>query len=75
MWQVNPPGTKAGSSFKNRDARLPTMDKNGKFITYQEFDVNSKLPNVGRDSERFVKGSDGNLYYTNDHYENFVKIE
>lgn len=69
------PGTKAGSSFKNRDARLPTMDKNGKLITYQEFDVNSKLPNIGRDSERFVKGSDGNLYYTNDHYESFVKVE
>ncbi|MFT8311366.1 MAG: T7SS effector LXG polymorphic toxin [Sporolactobacillus sp.] len=68
-------GTKAGSVFKNRDGKLPTIDKNGKPVTYQEFDVNSKLPDARRDSERFIKGSDDNLYYTDDHYESFVKIE
>ncbi|MBC1606341.1 hypothetical protein HCJ12_00885 [Listeria welshimeri] len=69
------PGTKAGSSYKNRDGKLPNVDKDGNPITYGEYDVNNKLPNTKRDSERFIRGSDGSLYYTDDHYNNFIKIE
>ena len=68
-------GTKAGGVFKNRDRKLPTMDKNGNAITYKEFDGNNKMPNSNRDRERFIRGSDGSTYYTNDHYDSFVKIE
>ncbi|WP_054114770.1 ribonuclease domain-containing protein [Enterococcus sp. RIT-PI-f] len=73
--QGQTPGTKAGGSYKNRDGKLPSADKGGNQISYEEFDVNNKLPNAKRDSERFVKGSDGSIYYTNDHYNNFLKIK
>lgn len=44
-------------------------------VTINEFDVNNKLPSRGRDGERFVRGSDGSVYYTEDHYKTFKKIE
>lgn len=69
------PGTKAGGTYKNRDGKLPSVDENGNKITYGEFDVNNKLSNSRRDSERFVRGSDGSLYYTDNHYDSFIKIE
>jgi guanyl-specific ribonuclease Sa len=69
------PGTKAGRTYKNREGKLPSMDENGNPITYGEFDVNNKLPNAKRDKERFIKGSDGSIYYTKDHYNSFIKIE
>ncbi len=69
------PGTAAGSKYLNRDGKLPTTDSSGNAITYKEFDVNNKLPGLARDSERFVRGSDGSVYYTNDHYRSFIKIK
>jgi len=68
-------GTKAGKSYKNRDSKLPTVNSKGDNITYKEYDVNDKIPNMNRDAERLVRGSDGNIYYTNDHYGSFIKIE
>ncbi|WP_420911921.1 ribonuclease domain-containing protein [Listeria aquatica] len=68
-------GTKAGKTYRNGDEKLPSIDKNGEKIKYKEFDVNDKLPDSNRDSERFVKGSDGSIYYTDDHYKNFVKVK
>ena len=47
---------------------LPTIDNSGNPISYKEFDVNNKIPEVTRDGERFVVGSDGSLYYTDSHY-------
>lgn len=61
-------GIAAGAKYYNRDNKLPSQSSNGTPITYREFDVNNKLPNAPRDSERFVVGSDGSIYYTNDHY-------
>jgi guanyl-specific ribonuclease Sa len=69
------PGTAAGSKYLNRDAKLPTTDSAGNSITYKEFDVNNKLPDAGRDAQRFVRGSDGSVYYTNDHYGTFTQIK
>jgi len=40
---------------------------------FTEWDVN-KIPKPNRDSERFVKYSNGDVYYTNNHYETFIKI-
>lgn len=70
------PGTSSGKKFKNRDGLLPNVDNNGNVITYKEFDVNN-LPEgaVSRDGCRFVKGSDGSVYYTDDHYKTFTKLE
>lgn len=70
------PGTSAGKKYKNRDDMLPGVDKDGNAITYKEFDVNN-LPEgaTSRDGCRFIKGSDGSVYYTSDHYKTFIKIE
>lgn len=78
-WTGNLPdaakGTKAGGEFSNKDGDLPVTDAKGNRITYQEFDVNSKIEGLNRDGERFVKGSDGSVYYTGDHYVSFTKIK
>ncbi len=58
----------AGGIYKNTDGKLPTG------VTYKEFDVNISPIGTGRDAERFVRGSDGSLYYTSDHYTTFTKI-
>ena len=67
-------GTKAGGTYKNRDGKLPTTDQSGNPITYREYDVNNKVAGQTRDAERFVRGSDGSVYYTNDHYGTFNKV-
>ena len=68
------PKTKGGGVFKNEPPQLPKYDKHGNKINYREFDVNSKLEGQPRDKERFVRGSDGSTYYSNNHYETFFKI-
>ena len=78
-WKGNIPGqthgTSAGGKYYNWDGQLPRKDAKGKEITYREFDVNNKVPGKGRDAERFVVGSDGTVYYTNGHYDKFIKIK
>lgn len=45
-------------------------------ITYKEFDVFKKDPTAtGRDTFRFVAGSDGSVYFSEDHYETFTRIK
>ncbi len=66
---------KSGKTWQNREKRLPSFDKDNNPITYKEFDVNNTPPNLKRDSERFVRGSDGSVYYTDDHYKTFKKIK
>ena len=68
------PKTKAGRTFDNEPPKLPQRDLKGKKIEYREYDVNSKIPGQPRDRERFVRGSDGRTYYSDDHYETFVEI-
>lgn len=68
------PKTKGGKEFKNKPPKLPKNDKNSRKIEYREYDVNSRIPGKPRDRERFVRGSDGSTYYTNNHYETFTKI-
>ena len=62
------PGTGAGGIYKNRNDILPTTDAAGNPITYTEFDVNNYVSGASRDTERFVVGSDGSIYYTDSHY-------
>jgi hypothetical protein len=76
---ANAPGTKGGSAFANtpppgRPPLLPTTDTSGKPITYQEWDVNPKVPGQGRDEQRIITGSDGSAWYTNDHYGTFHRM-
>jgi RHS repeat-associated protein len=71
-WQGNfsgqTQGTRAGRTYNNGNNALPTTDSSGKSLTYQEFDVNNKVPGADRDAERFVRGSDNTVYYTDSHY-------
>uniref|UniRef100_UPI0025E01B7A ribonuclease domain-containing protein n=1 Tax=uncultured Fusobacterium sp. TaxID=159267 RepID=UPI0025E01B7A len=72
--------SKAGGDFDNTGEGggeiLPRKDANGNNITYKEFDINKKDPVTNnRDSKRFVSGSDGSVYYTDDHYMTFKRIK
>ena len=70
-WQGNvsgqTPGTNAGRRWANRNSQLPTVDANGNPTTYREYDVNN-YNGFSRDSERFIVGSDGSVWYTDSHY-------
>ncbi|MGN0524058.1 MAG: DUF4417 domain-containing protein [Eubacterium sp.] len=68
------PKTKGGGEFKNIPPKLPQKDSKGRKIDYREFDVNSKIPGKPRDRERFVRGSNGRTYYSNNHYQSFTEI-
>lgn len=71
---ANAPGTRGGGTFRNNEGLLPATDADGQPMTFQEWDVNPKAPNRGRDAERIVTGSDGSAWYTDDHYASFVLI-
>lgn len=68
-------GTHDDGTFKNRDKDLPTHDESGNQIHYREHDVNNKMDGQGRDAQRFISGSDGSIYYTEDHYETFIQLK
>ena len=73
--------TNAGARFDN-DGRfggeiLPEYEADGVTkIRYKEFDINKADPVTNfRDNKRFVRGSDGSIYYTDDHYMTFRRIK
>jgi guanyl-specific ribonuclease Sa len=72
-----PAGYRGGTQFMNdgRDAGqvLPRKDAQGKSISYREWDVNP-YTGANRGTERLVTGSDGSAWYTNDHYNTFLRI-
>ena len=72
-----PDGYRGGTQFMNdgRDGGqvLPRRDADGKAVTYREWDVNP-YTGANRGTERLVTGSDGSAWYTNDHYDSFVRI-
>ncbi|ECB9822653.1 ribonuclease domain-containing protein [Enterococcus termitis] len=55
--------------------KLPEKSSSGAKIEYKEFDVSYDLAAGNRGTERFVHGSDGSVYYTNDRYKTFVKVK
>ncbi|HMS57134.1 MAG TPA: ribonuclease domain-containing protein, partial [Fimbriimonadaceae bacterium] len=61
------PGTRGGSPFDNREGRLPK----GK---YKEWDLNPP-GTAGRGGKRVVTDSDGNAWYTPDHYTTFFRLD
>ena len=54
---------------------LPTHDEKGEPITYTEHTVNPRPPGEKLDSKRVIEGSDGSLYYTEDHFQTFKRID
>jgi ribonuclease T1 len=64
------PFPRDGTVFKNREKRLP---RQGYPDYYREFTV--KTPGIqGSGPRRIVQGRDGELYYTDDHYQTFRLI-
>jgi RHS repeat-associated protein len=73
------PNVRNPNSFEN-DGRggsevLPTTDSEGNPIRYTEYTVNPREPGQALDGKRFVIGDDGSIYYTEDHFEHFHKLE
>lgn len=61
------PRGESGRTYSNK----PPTHPEGKYIKY---DVNSPGVN-GRDKQRFVRNQEtGDVYYTQDHYNTFLKI-
>lgn len=63
------PYRKDGSTFQNREGRLP--DRPGDH--YREFTVETP-GSTDRGARRIVAGTDGELYWTDDHYDSFAQI-
>ncbi len=63
------PFDRDGLTFQNREGLLP--DRSGDH--YQEFTVITPGSD-DRGARRIVAGSDGELYYTSDHYSSFAEI-
>lgn len=64
------PYPKDGVTFSNREGRLPAHERG----YYREYTV----PTAGvqnRGARRVVQGRSGDTWYTNDHYESFMRID
>ena len=71
---VPPKGYKGGKTYKN----VPVIDGAQKLpegVNYKEYDINPYVKGQNRGTERIVIGDDGSVWYTNDHYFTFTKIE
>lgn len=55
--------------------KLPDATDDGTAITYSTVYTNKKVPGQDTNGERLVYGSDGSVWYTTDHYENFTRVE
>lgn len=67
-------GYKGGRTYKN----IPLEEGAQKLpegINYREYDVNPYVKGQNRGAERIVIGNDGSVWYTNDHYSSFTKIQ
>jgi len=56
-------------------ARLPSQDATGKPIAYTEHTVNSRPPGGTLDGKRIVTGSDGSVWYTDDHFTTWTRVK
>ena len=78
IWNGNlngkPPVTNASRTFKNIDDQLSTVGSKANSITDREIDVNNKLADQARYAEPVIRGSDGSVYNTNNHYQTFIKL-
>jgi ribonuclease T1 len=63
------PYDKDGSVFQNREGLLPDQQRG----YYREYTVITPGEN-DRGARRIVAGEDGELYYTDDHYDSFQRI-
>ena len=69
-----PKGYKGGRTYKN----IPLEEgaqKLPKGVNYREYDINPYVKGQNRGPERIVIGDDNSVWYTNDHYYTFTRIE
>ena len=71
---VAPEGYKGGRTYKN----IP-LEEGAQIlpegVSYKEYDVNPFIKGQNRGTDRLVIGDDGSVWYTDDHYYTFVKLE
>ncbi len=63
------PYGKDGSEFSNREGRLPQLGPG----YYREYTVET-AGSPDRGARRIVSGRAGEIYYTRDHYQNFIRL-
>ncbi|GGF37087.1 hypothetical protein GCM10011519_08230 [Marmoricola endophyticus] len=59
---------------KGGEARFPAFEPDGQSISYKEYDIQAKRRGDPRPGDRLLTGSDGSLWYTDDHYRTGVRI-
>jgi ribonuclease T1 len=64
-----------GRNFGNFERRLPQKGSDGRKLKFQEWDVNPKKNGRNRGVERLITASNGQAWYTNDHYATFTEIK
>lgn len=62
-------GYRGGVTFRNDEMVLPSG------VSYKEYDIYPYVRGQNRGAERLVFGDDGSIYYTDNHYETFTRIE
>ena len=64
-----------GRNFGNFERRLPQKGSDGRKLKFQEWDVNPKKNGKNRGVERLITASNGQAWFTNDHYATFTEIK
>ena len=67
-------GYVGGRNFGNFERRLPQKGSDGRKLKFQEWDVNPKKSGKNRGVERLITASNGQAWFTNDHYATFTEI-
>ena len=67
-------GYVGGRNFGNFERRLPQKGSDGRKLKFQEWDVNPKKNGKNRGVERLITASNGQAWFTNDHYATFTEI-
>ena len=70
-----PLGVKGGQPYYNGNRKLDTVTRLRQKISYREYDVFPNVRESNRGSVRVVVGSDGSIYYTNNHYRKFIRLK
>ena len=69
-----PKGYKGGKVYENEPV-IPGAQKLPEGVTYKEYDIYPKIKGEIRSEERLVIGDDGSVWYTQNHYHSFIRIE
>ena len=68
-------GYVGGRNFGNFEGHLPKKGSDGRKQKFQEWDVNPKKNGKNRGVERLITASNGQAWFTNDHYATFIELK